>query len=183
MAVSIGYLLDETDVRNTPQPLFSTKLELSEPDIIFNPSLERDIVGNFFDQAIDLSDDIYNMGRLVPRIAKQKNASHDYLDGIRRHKELRKLRDDYIQRVEKVIAKAKEKRDSYLEYSYLWLENRQEYLYYFLHYSRQLNPKELEQLEENEKAIKKKYPTLEQVFLTVGIKQYFFQLQCDWQVH
>ena len=54
-----------------------------------------------------------------------------------------------------------------------------EYLYYFLHYSRQLNPKELEQLEENEKAIKKKYPTLEQVFLTVGIKQYFFQLRCD----
>ena len=162
IAVSLGYLLDETDVKKDPPPLFATKLQLCEPDIIFHPSLDREMAINFFDQAIDLSDSIFKMATLVPRIGKQKNGGKHYLDTARKHSELRALRDDYITRVEKVIAQAKEQRDTYLDYSFLWLESRQEYLYYFLQYSRQLTPKELEKLDENENSIKKKFPTLEQ---------------------
>ena len=162
IAVSIGYLLDETDVKKSPDPLFSTQLELSEPEIIFKPSLEKHIVGNFFDIAIDLVDDIFHMASLIPRISKQKNAGKDYLDAIRKHAELKVLRDDYINRIEAVIKQSKEKRDSYMEYSYLWLENKQEYLYFFLNYARQLTNKEIESLEENDAAVKKKAPTLAQ---------------------
>lgn len=162
IAVSIGYLLDETDVKKSPATLFTTKLQLCDPDIIFQPSLEKHIVGNFFDVAVDLVDDIFHMASLIPRIGKQKNAGKDYLDAIRKHSELKVLRDDYINRIETVIKEAKEKRDTYMEYSYLWMENKQEYLYYFLNYSRQLSNKELEMLDDNEKAIKKDPPTLTQ---------------------
>ena len=162
VAVSLGYLLDETDERKSPLPLFATSLQLSDPEIIFQPSLEKHIVNNFFDLAVDVVDDIFNMASLIPRIGKQKNAGKDYLDAVRKHAELKVLKDDYITRVETVIKKAKEKRDSFMEYSFLWLENRKEYLHYFLNYSRQLTNKEIEQLEENEKAVKKVKPKLEQ---------------------
>ena len=162
VAVSIGYLLDETDAMKNPSILFTTKLQLCDPDIIFHPSLEKHMVNNFFDIAVDLADDIYHMASLIPRISKQKNAGKDYLDSVRKHAELKVLRDDYISRIEKVMKLAKEKRDTYMEYSYLWLESKQEYLYYFLNYSRQLSNKEIEQIEENEKAIKKKPPSLSQ---------------------
>ena len=40
IAVSLGYLLDETDCKKNVAPLFDAKLELCEPDIIFQPSLD-----------------------------------------------------------------------------------------------------------------------------------------------
>ena len=162
VAVSLGYLLDETDVKKNPSPLFCSKLQLFDPDIIFQPSLDKQMVGNFFDVAVELVDDIFNMASLIPRIGKQRNAGNDYCEAVKKHAELRVLRDDYINRVETVITKAKAKRDAYMEYSYLWLENKQEYLYFFLNYSRQLTNKEIDSLEENDKAIKKKKPTLAQ---------------------
>ena len=160
VAVSLGYLLDETDVKKSPAPLFATKLELSEPDIIFKPSLEKHIVGNFYDLAVELLDDIFNMAEIIPRVGKQKNVGQNYLDSVRKHSELKTLRDEYIKRIETVIKQSKDKRDSYMEYSYLWMDNRKEYLHFFLNYSRQLTPKEVEMLAENEKSIKKKSPTL-----------------------
>ena len=161
VAVSLGYILDETDVNQKPRPLFATRLELSQPDIVFQPSLDRDIVNNFLDQAISLVDEVMGMGALVPRISIQKNAGLDYMETVKKHPELRRLRDDYITRLEKVIKKAKEQRDSFLDYSYLWTESRQENLFYFLKYSRQLSGKELEMLEEDVNAVKKKTPELE----------------------
>lgn len=50
MAASIGYLLDETDPSLTQGVLFEVRLELSEPDVIFVPPLDRSIVGNFYDK-------------------------------------------------------------------------------------------------------------------------------------
>jgi dynein heavy chain len=50
MAASVGYLLDETDSYLTQGVLFEVRLELSEPDVIFQPPLDKAILGNFFDQ-------------------------------------------------------------------------------------------------------------------------------------
>ncbi len=52
MAASIGYLLDETDPTLTEGVLFEVRLELSEPDVIFVPPLDKSLVGNFYDQVI-----------------------------------------------------------------------------------------------------------------------------------
>ena len=41
MAASLGYLLDETDPALTQGVLFEVRLELSEPDVIFVPPLDK----------------------------------------------------------------------------------------------------------------------------------------------
>ena len=60
------------------------------------------------------------------------------------------------------MEKANTQKNTYLDFSYLWLESRQDYLYYFLTYARQLSQEEVEKLEENENAIKKVSPKLNQ---------------------
>ena len=50
VAASIGYLLDETDPSLTQGILLEVKFELNEPDVIFNPPLEKNIVGNVHDK-------------------------------------------------------------------------------------------------------------------------------------
>ena len=162
IAVSLGYLLDETDQKKNPPPLFSAELELCEPDIIFRPSLDRKIHNNFYDIMIGIIDDIFNMAKLIPRVHKRKGFSSNYLDTVNEHQELQGLREELIRRVETVMEKAEEKKTTYLEYSYLWLESRKEYLYYFLNYARQLSQEEIDKVEENEKAIKKVKPKLDQ---------------------
>ena len=50
VAASIGFLLDETDPTLTQGILFEVRLELSEPDIIFCPPLDKSLQNNFYDQ-------------------------------------------------------------------------------------------------------------------------------------
>ena len=57
MAASLGYLLDETDPALTQGVLFEIRLELSEPDVIFVPPLDKNLVGNFYDQINGYLDD------------------------------------------------------------------------------------------------------------------------------
>ena len=45
IATSLAYILDETDIKKNSNlsPLFDLKLELCEPDIIFQPSIDKTI--------------------------------------------------------------------------------------------------------------------------------------------
>ena len=61
------------------------------------------------------------------------------------------------------MARANKVKSAYLEHSYLWIESRTEFMHYFLTYSRQLTTEEIESLEEDDKAVKKQYPSLDQV--------------------
>ena len=162
IAVSIGYILDETDVKKNISPLFDAKLELCEPDIIFQPSLDKSMINNFYDIMIGLVDDIYHMAALVPRIANKSDGEEsNFLEVVSEHTELKMLRKEVISRVKLVIDHANNQKNTYLEYSYLWTESRQDYMYYFLNYSRQLTQEELDTLEEDENAVKTEYPTLD----------------------
>ena len=94
MAASIGYILDETDGNLTQGVLFEVKLELSEPDVIFVPPIDKNIVGNFYDKMIQYLNYIFNGCSLIPRFAKHKDpnysskpdGSYDYLNVISSHK-------------------------------------------------------------------------------------------------
>ena len=70
VAVSLGYLVDETDKKKDIKPLFEASIELCEPNIIFKPSLDLDIHNNFYDICLGIIDDIFNMGSLVQRVAQ-----------------------------------------------------------------------------------------------------------------
>ena len=205
VATSIGFLLDETDPSLTQGILFEVRLELSEPDIIFCPPLDKNLTKNFYDQMAGYIEDVFHMCELIPRVAKHKDASYtsdrvaqeevadksiteksvaedesegteptppppavgsqdvpNYLRIISQHRELRQMKDLLMSRVTDVMSRANKLKFGYLEHSYLWTESRTEFMHYFLTYSRQLTTEEIESLEEDEKAIKKQYPSLEQ---------------------
>ena len=69
---SIGFLLDQTDPNLTKQALIEIRLELSEPDVIFRPPIDSNLVGNFSDQIEGYVEDVYQMCALIPRIAAHK---------------------------------------------------------------------------------------------------------------
>ena len=162
IACSIGYLLDQTDATNDIEPLFAVSLELNEPDVIFRPSLDKAIVNNFHDLMVSIVDDIFHMAKLVPRVALLEGTDNNFLGVVSDHEELGGLRKLFMSRVELVIEQANADRLTYVSYSYLWTESRQEYMYYFLNFSRQITEDEIAQLEEDEKSVKKVYPVLAQ---------------------
>ena len=183
IAVSLGYLLDETDEKKDISVLFSVSLCLCEPDVIFKPSLDVKMAVNFRDICESILDDIFTMAELVPRIS---NAESDYLDFIKQHKEIMSLRSDFMARVDLSIERANIKRNTFLDYSYLWTESRSDYMYYFLNYGRQLTEEELLKLDEDEIAkketIKKEPPTLlqfqEQINHYEAIYEEVKQIEC-----
>ena len=67
-----------------------------------------------------------------------------------------------MNRIEYVSNKAKEQMKNYLKHSYIWTESRSEYMHYFLNYGRLLSREELAALEEDEDAVKKEEPSLEE---------------------
>ena len=83
MTVSVAHLLDETDTSLGPAPLFTARLELCEPDLIFKPSLERKMAGNLYDICFGLLEDIDTMADLVPRLSINNQT---YLPIVRNHK-------------------------------------------------------------------------------------------------
>ena len=138
---SVSYLVDETEETNPPAPLLTASLELCEPDLIYRPSLDKNMAGNIHDICTGLVEDIYGMADLLPRIS---DANDTYLEIIRNHKELRKLRKTFMDRIEMTISEGNKAKDDYLQYSYLWLESKSNYMHNFLTYSRQLTDQEFE---------------------------------------
>lgn len=59
--------------------------------------------------------------------------------------ELSDLREEILSRVSSVVSQASKYRDSYTSYSYLWMDDRQEFLSQFLLYGHVLTQEEIEQ--------------------------------------
>ena len=161
VAVSLGYLVDETDRKKDVKPLFEASIELCEPNIIFKPSLDLDIHNNFYDICLGIIEDIFGMGSLVPRVASF-SGSGNYLDIVMNHPELVGLKEQFIENVRQVMELANGKKDTFQEYSYLWTESRHDTMYFFLNFARELTPDELKMLDEDESQVKKCEPTLSQ---------------------
>ena len=165
LASSIGYLLDETDPNLSQGILFEIKLELQEPDVIFNPPIDKAIVNNFSDQVNGFCNDIFYMSELVPRVAAHQTKEgkpNNYLDVMENHKELKNMKDTFLTRIQDVLNKANKLKTAQNTYSYIWTDSRTEYMHYFLTYSRQLTADEVEMIEEDDKLVKKQYPSLAQ---------------------
>eukprot|EP00095_Tigriopus_kingsejongensis_P007513 maker-scaffold103_size370364-snap-gene-1.20 protein:Tk07513 transcript:maker-scaffold103_size370364-snap-gene-1.20-mRNA-1 annotation:"dynein beta ciliary-like" len=168
-ASSLGYLVDETDSNLTQGPLIEVKLELAQPDVIFKPSLDHNIQHNFYDLVQGWIEDIFHVTKLIPRVALPENETEEeeaqernYYEVISNHKEIKTLKETLMNRVKAVMVLANKYRKSHNDHSYLWTESRQEFMHYFLTYGRQLSQEELDALEEDEKAVKKQYPPLDQ---------------------
>ena len=157
---SLQYLLDNLN-KDKPElpPLLETKLELQAPDLIFQPSLEPDEPGSFFALIEELLDDIFHVASLVSRVAAHRGMT-DYLSEVEELAELLDMREEVITRATAAAEKAIEHRNSFDEYAYLWVDDRQEFMRQFLLYGHVLTTEEVEQAGED--GVPESHPTLDQ---------------------
>lgn len=141
---SLSYLNEHMDSTNNLAPLFESQLILQDPDIVFVPSLEPSAPDGFRSLISTLISDIINIAAIVPRFSKIIQQS--YKEEIETNSEIIEMKDDILEHIDKVIQEAFEFCDNYQTYSYLWLDERDEYLKQFLMYGRQLTVEEIELL-------------------------------------
>lgn len=143
-------------------PLFELLLELHEPLIVFVPTLDIEEQGNFFRFVVSLTEDISKMGEIMPRVLKNFTVENYYTD-ICEDMDTLDLISTTLNRLNEAIDLAYEYIKKFEEYSYLWLENRQEFLRQFLLFGRALTPDEMELLkDETGPGMKETPPTIKQ---------------------
>ncbi|XP_075210990.1 dynein heavy chain at 93AB [Lycorma delicatula] len=140
---SLGYIAEHMDPINGLAPLFEAHLELRDPDLVFVPSLDLDSSEGFCYLIQELIDDIIKMAGLMDRINKSSEYP-DYSCNIQDHEDIKDMRKDIIEGVEKSLNEANEFCGGFENYSYLWLDDRDLYMEQFLTYGRQLTIEELE---------------------------------------
>ncbi|KAI9209879.1 dynein heavy chain and region D6 of dynein motor-domain-containing protein, partial [Polychytrium aggregatum] len=80
----------------------------------------------------DDGDDGYDEAAHLGRMEQIRVENRTYLGEMRRDDDLLTLREDIINRVQVITEDCQNYRDSYEQFSYLWTENRQEYMKNFL---------------------------------------------------
>lgn len=161
--ISTQFFLDEMGDVTPVTPLFEICVELHEPHIVFIPSVYFDHTENFYSFLDGLLKNITYMAVYMKRISA-KSEEANYLQDV--------LDDDQLaESMQEVLCRAQLGMDASIDYikkfddySYLWFDDRQEYLRQFLLYGRQLTQDELDILKDENRAgeIKEIPPTIEQ---------------------
>ncbi|CAH1986860.1 unnamed protein product [Acanthoscelides obtectus] len=138
----LGYINEHMDPSNNLAPLFECQLELLEPNIVFTPSLDPNNPKGLRCFVKDLIDKITETIVVVDRFSKKKTIP--YIDEIVSNRDIVDIKEDILKSIDKVIEEAYQFSENFDNYSYLWLDDRHEYLYEFLNYGRQLTAEELE---------------------------------------
>lgn len=158
---SLSYLLENTDTSKgtSTAPLLEAKLELQVPDLVFSPSLEYGSQDGFYELVEGLVQDVFHVATLVPRLAKHNGMEH-YQADVEDMLELGEMKGELMDRCQTVITKALEFRNSFDSFSYLWVDDRQEFMRQFLLYNHVLTAEEIEQY--GEEGVPESRPTLKQ---------------------
>lgn len=156
---SLNYLLDNTDLKHNSTSLFEAKLELQQPELVFIPSLDFGVSDGYYDLVESIVNDVYKMASLVKRLADH-NESDNYQSDVEDMLDLSEMRQDLMDRVTGIMNKANEYRSSFDNFSYLWLDDRAEFMRQFLLYNHVLTAEEIEA--HTEDGVPECPPTLEQ---------------------
>lgn len=140
---SIKFLLDNTDPKNGMDPLFEAQLELQQPEMIYIPSLELGSAGGFYDLVDSLLGDIFKQSALIPRLAVH-SGQKNYQPDMEEIEVLSDMRNDMLDRVTIIMNKAMEYRNSFDNNSYLWVDDRKEFMRQFLLFGHVITHEELE---------------------------------------
>ncbi|XP_023100299.2 dynein axonemal heavy chain 9 isoform X1 [Felis catus] len=140
---SLKYLLENTESKAGLTPIFEAQLCLVIPELVFSPSLESGVKGGFYDTVEGLVANIFGISSLVPRLSPQNGSLHYQVDmeGVAH---LASLRSTLLDRVQSMMALCSGYRNTFSQYSYLYMEDRKEVLSQFLLYGRVLTPEEME---------------------------------------
>jgi dynein heavy chain len=173
---SIKFLLDNTDPRIEVDPLFEAQLELQVPEMVFIPSLDYGVADGFYDLVDGLVGDIYKQAFLIPRLAAH-SGQENYQPDLEEMEELSDMRSELMDRINNIMNKAIEYRNSFDNYAYLWVDDRNEFMRQFLLYNHVLTQEEIEAHADD--SVPENPPTLkqfkEQVSYVFSFLLHFYQ--------
>ncbi|KAM9837728.1 LOW QUALITY PROTEIN: dynein axonemal heavy chain 9 [Aulostomus maculatus] len=140
---SLKFLLDNTDQKEATAPLFEAQLDLKVPDMVFTPSLEFGERDSLFELVESLINDVFRISSLVPRLAQHSPFPH-YQADMEDMADLADMRHLLMDRVQDVMATCCKFRNSLEHYSYLYVDDRKEFMRQFLLYGHILTNQEME---------------------------------------
>ncbi|XP_028422796.1 dynein axonemal heavy chain 9 isoform X2 [Perca flavescens] len=157
---SLKFFLDNTDQLESSRrpPLFEAQLDLKVPDMVFAPALEFGAGDNFFELVESLINDVFRISSLVPRLAQHSPSPH-YQADMEDMADLADMRHLLMERVQGVMATCCEFRNSLERYSYLYVDDRKEFMRQFLLYGHILSGREVELYADD--SVSESPPTLE----------------------
>uniref|UniRef100_A0A452UEF0 Dynein axonemal heavy chain 17 n=1 Tax=Ursus maritimus TaxID=29073 RepID=A0A452UEF0_URSMA len=138
---SLNYFIDNMVVDESVAPLFEVRMELDEDGLVFHPSLEMGTDHGFLTLIEGLVNDIYNTAKLIPRLAKGRMSYKADLEDMT---DLIEMREEMSNLVISAMKEAEEYQDSFERYSYLWMDDPQEFMKNFLIYGRAVTPEDLD---------------------------------------
>lgn len=142
VGVSLGYIAEQMDPANNYAPLFESRLELLDPDLVFVPSLDPDDPKGFINLLTVLIEDISKMSSLIVRL--KQDSTETYMEKIEKNNDISEMKLEILDGVDKVVQEAAEFCHGFERYSYLWLEDRQLCMEMFLEYGRFLEQDEID---------------------------------------
>uniref|UniRef100_A0A2K6EEB1 Dynein axonemal heavy chain 9 n=1 Tax=Propithecus coquereli TaxID=379532 RepID=A0A2K6EEB1_PROCO len=145
---SLKYLLENTECKAGLTPIFEAKLSLAIPELVFYPSLDSGVNGGLYDIVEGLVTSIFGIASLVPRLSPQNGSPHYQVD-VEGMAHLANMRSLLMERVRAMMALCCGYRNTFSQYSYLYVEDRKEILGQFLLYGHVLTPEEIEAHEED----------------------------------
>ncbi|XP_011822268.1 PREDICTED: dynein heavy chain 17, axonemal [Mandrillus leucophaeus] len=154
---SLNFLMDNMVTDESIAPLFEIRMELDEDGLTFRPSLEVGSEHGFLALIEGLVNDIYNVARFIPRLAKGRM---NYKMDLEDNTELIEMREEVSSLVINAMKEAEEYQDSFERYSYLWMDDLQEFMNNFLIYGCAVTAEDLET--QTDDTIPKTPPTLAQ---------------------
>ncbi|XP_055096955.1 dynein axonemal heavy chain 17 [Symphalangus syndactylus] len=154
---SLNFLMDNMVIDESIAPLLEVRMELDEDGLTFSPSLEVGSDRGFLALIEGLVSDIYNVARLIPRLAKDRM---NYKMDLEDNTDLIEMREEVSSLVINAMKEAEEYQDSFERYSYLWTDNLQEFMKNFLIYGCAVTAEDLDTRTDD--TIPKTPPTLAQ---------------------
>lgn len=138
-------------------PLFEARLDLKVPDLVFTPPLDIRVGDSFFELVETLINDVFRISSLVPRVAQHSTFPHYqviypsfFLISVSRNAtrpinmctqadmedmaDLADMRQLLMGRVKEVMATCCQFQNSLESYSYLYVDDRKEFMRHFLLY-------------------------------------------------
>lgn len=142
VGMSLGYITEQMDASGHHTPLFESRFELLDPDLIFVPSLDANDPKGFNQMLIVLIDDIIEMASLIECLRTDAKAS--YMEMIAESSDIKEMKTEILDGVMAVMDEAADFCRDFERYSYLWLEDREQCMGMFLEYGRFLDSEELD---------------------------------------
>lgn len=146
---STTYLRMEIENRyENNAPVFEIIMDLQEPHVCFFPNLDATSKVGFTFHIERLLEDMYHMMEMLPRCAQDPpppdEEPMDFADEIVNKMDIHKQRNDILNKVRFGIQAIRTHVKTFLEYSYLWMWDKQQYLAEVKKYGRPLTLAERE---------------------------------------